>query len=383
MKTKKVKRILAAVLSLVMVLGMGLTSFAAPKDEDYSRASLNAEEKAAIKTIFDAQWYKEENPDVVACVGDSEDALFTHFLTHGMWETRQPSKDFNVNAYYAAYKDLQENLKGLSEAELVKALFLHYATMGKNEEKREATTIQKALERTGEIKYIGSFHSDEIPGTQEGAVVAKSAGINGKLMGPRVLALLNTFVGEIRAFASNPDNHLGNILTGEMLSSDDYDFPGFETFDEMTNVAEILSAEYLLGRDIKRATIFYGPDGYEEYARVTGEEETVIHDEAEALYEIVKTFENGLGECYEDLGFDLTALADDHERFLEAILESTDSAYSDWNSYLAKNIELELQIAQHPELVNPEEALLILAEEYPGVLFLVKSYTFFDMTFSF
>lgn len=167
-------------------------------NDNYERVELTPADKAALKTLFDADWYKAAYPDVVECVGDSADALFNHFLTHGLWETRQPNANFNVNAYASVYEDLQETYGSESDARKVLDLTLHYINCGK-EEGREFTTIEKALEVVDKVTYFGSFHDKDIEKTQTGDILAQrqTGGSSSDLFEP---ILMTYFYDSCRAY---------------------------------------------------------------------------------------------------------------------------------------------------------------------------------------
>lgn len=102
--------------------------------------------------MFDAKFYAKQNPDVVNVYGDSADRLFEHFLEYGLWETREPNKDFNVNAYASAYGDLHKAF-----CDNVMAYYRHYDEYGKTEG-RELTTIDKALTVVDMIKSVSPLN---------------------------------------------------------------------------------------------------------------------------------------------------------------------------------------------------------------------------------
>lgn len=136
----------------------------------YNKVALSGEQKEALESIFDPEWYKEAYPDVVAAMGDSDEAMFEHYIECGLWETRQPCEAFNVNAYASSYGDLRDAFSSMNDAQQVVEFTLHYANYGK-EEGREAT-IEAALEKVDEVTYFGSFHKEEVANTQTGDVVA-------------------------------------------------------------------------------------------------------------------------------------------------------------------------------------------------------------------
>lgn len=98
-------------------------------------------------TNFDAKFYAENNPDVVAAVGNDEKALYAHFCYYGLWEARPANASFDANVYYSAYPDLQEVFKDMTPDERIYALYRHYIVHGsKEDEERYITTEEKAKE---------------------------------------------------------------------------------------------------------------------------------------------------------------------------------------------------------------------------------------------
>lgn len=90
-----------------------------------------------LSEIFDAQYYAEENPDVVASVGLNRLSLLNHYATFGIFEGRKPSKDFdfNINVYYGMNKDLQ-SVYSIFDADcysVANSLINHYLTYGQKE----------------------------------------------------------------------------------------------------------------------------------------------------------------------------------------------------------------------------------------------------------
>ena len=90
---------------------------------EYTKMELNV-----IKSLFDSEYYAKMYPDVVVALGNNKEALWNHYVNHGLAEGRQINKDFNVLAYSAAYPDLKKAFGN----DLV-AYYMHYATIGKNE----------------------------------------------------------------------------------------------------------------------------------------------------------------------------------------------------------------------------------------------------------
>jgi hypothetical protein len=71
------KKVLCTILGLTLTLGMGITSMAAP---------------VAVEGggVFDAEYYAENNPDVVTALGTDFSALWQHFTIFGLGEGRLP-----------------------------------------------------------------------------------------------------------------------------------------------------------------------------------------------------------------------------------------------------------------------------------------------------
>ena len=79
-------------------------------------------------SVFDANYYLSNNPDVAkATAGNSELAL-DHFINYGMSEGRRGSASFNVQSYFNEYPDL----RAAFGFDLVK-YYEHYVTAGKAE----------------------------------------------------------------------------------------------------------------------------------------------------------------------------------------------------------------------------------------------------------
>lgn len=158
------KRILALVLALTVSLCPVMTADAAmivknnmgalytsnildknkteiPKDSLQKIAAgykinYSAEDLEALKKIFDVNIYAMAYPDVAKAYGNDREALWNHYITHGLKEGRtQINPAFNVFAYISAYPDLQNAFGD----DLV-AYYVHYANYGINEN-RKLTTI--------------------------------------------------------------------------------------------------------------------------------------------------------------------------------------------------------------------------------------------------
>lgn len=73
------KRKILAVTAMVMVLSTSMTTFAAPKEVQSEGETFT----------FDAEFYANNNPDVVAALGNSADAMLQHYVQYGRAEGRK------------------------------------------------------------------------------------------------------------------------------------------------------------------------------------------------------------------------------------------------------------------------------------------------------
>lgn len=157
------KRLLALALALTMCFGTTMTANAAMNisnkmgaldthnilDENSSKIpkgtlqymaskfkiEYTQEDLKALKKIFDANLYAKAYPDVAAAYGNDREALWNHYVTHGIKEGRtQINSGFNVFAYISAYPDLRNAFGD----DLV-AYYVHYANYGMNENRQLIT----------------------------------------------------------------------------------------------------------------------------------------------------------------------------------------------------------------------------------------------------
>lgn len=120
--------------------GLNNTTLGQPNSNDsksyksnYTKLEINV-----IKSLFDPEYYAKQNPDVVLALGNNKEALWNHYVSHGLVEGRQINRNFNVLAYSAAYPDLQKAF-----GDDILAYYVHYMNYGKNES-RQLTTLEKA-----------------------------------------------------------------------------------------------------------------------------------------------------------------------------------------------------------------------------------------------
>ena len=80
--------------------------------------------------VFDASYYAERYRDLKAAYGMDAEALFYHFIAHGMSEGRQAIDTFNVEIYRARYPDLQKAF-----GENLPLYYQHYIRFGAAEKR--------------------------------------------------------------------------------------------------------------------------------------------------------------------------------------------------------------------------------------------------------
>ena len=56
--------------------------------------------------VYDYEYYKNNNRDVVAALGTDPNAIIAHFVNHGIYEGRQGCADWNVYTYMNQHPDL-------------------------------------------------------------------------------------------------------------------------------------------------------------------------------------------------------------------------------------------------------------------------------------
>lgn len=109
----KVRKILALGLSMVMFASLSIGVSA-----------------ATLRDLFDADYYREQYPDLDAAFGDNEEALYKHYLEYGISEGRIGSLVFDVTKYREKYSDLNDAFGDDWDA-----YANHYLTLGVSEER--------------------------------------------------------------------------------------------------------------------------------------------------------------------------------------------------------------------------------------------------------
>lgn len=200
--------------------------------DGYERTAISKNEEKALEKIFDASFYAGEYPDVVAALGTDPVKLFEHYLNNGIWETRQPNKNFNVNAYASAYSDLRNAFGNEPRARQLLDYTLHYSNYG-IAENREITTVEECHENNIEILYYGSYDDGAAETAYEAPIFKKTAASAAPIAtGNYVKDLLwqdvwnileqtSSFLKEHSTVANTPGNDVYDFVYGKPSEKND------------------------------------------------------------------------------------------------------------------------------------------------------------------
>ncbi len=81
-----------------------------------------------FSAVYDYEFYKNNNPDLVNAFGENDVLLFGHYLNNGLHEGRQASPNFNLWTYIGNYEDLR-NAFGFN----LPLYVIHYINYGQYE----------------------------------------------------------------------------------------------------------------------------------------------------------------------------------------------------------------------------------------------------------
>lgn len=100
---KALKKPMKACMAVMFALAMMLVLIPATVAQAAEKTT-----ELSLRSIFSAKYYAENNPDVVAILGDDEEVLYQHFLEFGIPECRNVSPIIDIRAYRNANPDLLE-----------------------------------------------------------------------------------------------------------------------------------------------------------------------------------------------------------------------------------------------------------------------------------
>ena len=114
------KKITKIIISFVTLIAITVIAF--------NLKDIKVRHEADYSAVFNATYYAQRYPDLVAAGLNNESALLNHFVNCGMAEGRQGSEEFNVQAYMNRYADLRQAF-----GNDLKMYYLHYISSGKAE----------------------------------------------------------------------------------------------------------------------------------------------------------------------------------------------------------------------------------------------------------
>lgn len=212
----KLRKLLALTLTTVLCFGTAITTKAAN---------------------LDLAWYAAKNPDVVAELGDTPEALRWHYETFGRKEARMANENdtesqlrklFNAKEYAALYSDVKEAFGDDEEA-----MFQHYISYGLLETRRPCdkvsyeaavslkNTVVKELEKAGlptapGLAPIGSIIGGSVSKTAGGAATEQ-------IMAQVTAAVDKAIVNTIDEANNPPSKYSGTATDGKTSSGNDPD----------------------------------------------------------------------------------------------------------------------------------------------------------------
>ncbi|WP_028242311.1 hypothetical protein [Pseudobutyrivibrio ruminis] len=163
---KRVTKFLSLAIAVVLSVSVfTVNANAMSAAGEAHRRVLTAEEVTTIYKTFNAKVYAKMYPDVVKELGEDEMALYTHFVTFGIWEQRQPSEAFNVNAYATLNPDLSEKF-----GDDIVAYYMYYANhMAESGTTRSMPTYNYAIWHDTNVYSVYDFTAGQ-KGPNKGAV---------------------------------------------------------------------------------------------------------------------------------------------------------------------------------------------------------------------
>jgi len=173
------KKIMALVMAMAMV-GMvaapsitseaaGLTQATDPSQVVYGTVS--EEDIELLRTLFDAEWYLKENPELADFFGNDTEALFKHFYKCGLFEGRTCSSLFDPAAYASAYGDLE----AMYGNDILK-YYEHYIKSTPEEKELRPLTTVAACAQAGVT--VHSMVSSDVQITPIAYMIAERLGTN-------------------------------------------------------------------------------------------------------------------------------------------------------------------------------------------------------------
>ena len=153
MRKNFIKTLFAMSLVVATVGTTGLTAKAAETTAETATGTttVQALKRDVIAKVFDAKYYAEAYPDVVAVLGNDEEVLLTHYINNGIKEGRDASATFNVSIYALANADLTEVY-----GDDLEAYIEHYVTFGVKENRIASNEQMAKLDKKTQVAIANS-----------------------------------------------------------------------------------------------------------------------------------------------------------------------------------------------------------------------------------
>ena len=128
MKKNIITTTLAAAMVATTILTTGISAQAAEASAAQTQVAKQNLNPTVIAKVFDAKYYAEAYPDVVAVLGSDPAVLLNHYVTSGIYEGRDASATFNASIYALANSDI-----AAAYGDSLEAYVEHYLAFGAKE----------------------------------------------------------------------------------------------------------------------------------------------------------------------------------------------------------------------------------------------------------
>ena len=207
MKKNIITMALAATMVATTILTTGISVHAAEAPAAQTQVAKQNLNPTVIAKVFDAKYYAEAYPDVVAVLGSDPAVLLNHYVTSGIYEGRDASATFNYSVYAVSNPDLLA-----AYGTNIEAFVLHFATFGKNEN-RTATTVQfAALDKNTQAQVVSASKE---------AASANNVDINAYRVTPSAASTTSATPGPATKVVNGVT--IPNLNAGQPFSQSDFD----------------------------------------------------------------------------------------------------------------------------------------------------------------
>ncbi len=305
------KKIVTRIMAMMMVAGAmfgatGLTSYAAEATatETTVKQAINAD---VVAKVFDATYYAEKNPDVVAVIGNDPAVLLQHYIDFGIYEGRDASATFNATIYAAANTDLMTVFGNNLEA-----LIGHYVDFGQAEGR---VASNDALKATG--KNIASVAAPvSSSGSESSAGSGSSSGSSSESNSS------STYVSSL----TDPNQYF-NVLTGEITDTPTFGCIRFDEYHKYYGTDTIVTewdfdkgvaaqtvklgetfrsyddSEHIVNRYVGDANHYWLESGYYNEPIAVDHESNLTSEQVEAVNAAIEDYHEESSNYVEGVGY--------------------------------------------------------------------------------